>query len=405
MKKTLWAVLLCSAATVFAANSPSEIMLDDCSNAAVWQNKDKKYAAAAAVKDNTRDVIQITHPGMTLRRGLSGLSPIPERNAMNGVSLEIKGNGDDFHLPFSLVGYGSNRGWTYTAYLHIRGTEWRKYTLRWDQFTAGDGNPYWDFNMPGAFGPDGIDGLMFGDRWNIWYCNRKYPVRKVLVRNIKMVKDVPAKVQLVTTPGQRVKDVIAKMKAGKKVLIMCTGDSITAGTGVKDADLNRYGVKLQKKLREFYKNNNINVEVVAVGGARTYDLRVWSDRDYPGKRPDLVTIMIGYNDKSSRNSAAYYKESLSRAVNRILTASEGTPAILLLPPIPGRGPRYNMMNDYTDACIALAKERDLEYFELAPLFKKLPRATTFDSYFDDMAHPNADGHEFIASKLAEYLTR
>jgi lysophospholipase L1-like esterase len=205
-------------------------------------------------------------------------------------------------------------------------------------------------------------------------------------------------------PVKKVADVIARMKAGKKVSIICTGDSITAGTSIKDADLNRYGVKLQNKLRKAFNNNNIDVEVVAVGGARTFDLRVWAERDFGGKKPDLVTVMIGYNDKSSQSSPDYYYGSLSRAVDRILGVTEGSPAILLLPPIPGQGARYNMMDDYAEVRKKLARDRKLEFFEMAPAFKKLPLAT-FTSYFADMAHPNADGHEFIAQQITGYLTR
>ena len=143
--------------------------------------------------------------------------------------------------------------------------------------------------------------------------------------------------------------------------------------------------------------------MVAVGGARTFDLRVWAERDYAGKKPDLVTIMIGYNDKTETSSPEYYYRSLSRVIDRILYVTEGSPAILLLPPVPGQGSRYNMMDDYAESCKQLAIDRQIDFFEMAPAFKKLPEKT-FISYFNDMAHPNASGHEFMSQLLTDYFT-
>ena len=399
MKKFLCA---CALTALFfgAAQAADSVMLDDCSQNTGWtfNNKPVEFVADGAGK-----ALKVTVPGNTFRGKLSHVSGNWHLNNMKGISLEVKGDGSEFYFPLVLNGFGSNRGWKYTAYVHVKGSDWQTVTIGFDRFTGPSGSVYWDFGMPGTFGAGSIDGITFGDKWNITHCNRKLAKKSFLVRNIKLVSKVEPYV-MKSYPVKKVSDVIAKMKAGKKVSIICTGDSITAGTSVKDPDLNRYGVKLQKKLRKAFKNNNINVEVVAVGGARTFDLRVWAERDFAGKDVDLVTIMIGYNDKSSQSAPDYYYGSLSRAVDRILNVANGKPAILLLPPIPGQGARYNMMDDYAETCKRLARDRKLEYFEMAPAFKKLP-LETFTSYFADMAHPNADGHEFIAQQIAGYLAR
>ena len=399
MKKFLFAyvlsVLLCGTAA-----SADSVMLDDCSKNNGWAFNGKP---AEFVADGSGKALKVTVPGNTVRGKLSHVSGNWHLNRMKGISLEVKGDGSEFYFPLVLNGFGSNRGWKYTAYVLVRGKDWQKVTIGFDRFTGPSGSIYWDFGMPGTFGAGSIDGITFGDKWKITHCNRKQTKKTFLVRNIKLVSQVEPYV-MKSYPVKKVADVIARMKAGKKVSIICTGDSITAGSCVEDADLNRYGVKLQNKLRKAFNNNNIDVEVVAVGGARTFDLRVWAERDFGGKKPDLVTVMIGYNDKSSQSSPDYYYGSLSRAVDRILGVTEGSPAILLLPPIPGQGARYNMMDDYAETCKKLARDRKIEFFEMAPAFKKLPLAT-FTSYFADMAHPNADGHEFIAQQITGYLTR
>lgn len=399
MKKFLFAYVL-SALLCGTAAAADSVMLDDCSKNNGWSFNGKP---AEFVADGSGKALKVTVPGNTVRGKLSHVSGNWHLNKMKGISLEVKGDGSEFYFPLVLNGFGSNRGWKYTAYVLVRGKDWQKVTIGFDRFTGPSGSIYWDFGMPGTFGAGSIDGITFGDKWKITHCNRKLAAKTFLVRNIKLVSQVEPYV-MKSYPVKKVADVIARMKAGKKVSIICTGDSITAGTSVKDADLNRYGVKLQNKLRKAFNNNNIDVEVVAVGGARTFDLRVWAERDFEGKKPDLVTVMIGYNDKSSQSSPDYYYGSLSRAVDRILDVTEGSPAILLLPPIPGQGARYNMMDDYAETCKKLARDRKIEFFEMAPAFKKLPLAT-FTSYFADMAHPNADGHEFIAQQITGYLTR
>lgn len=391
---------LLAAMTVSSINLSASHLLDDCSDPANWQFN-KKPAKVVSFPEGK--ALQVDLPGKTERWKLSCVSGNFHLNNMKGISFEVKGNGEDFYAPVMIHGYGSNRGWDYTAYFQVKGKDWQTITIGFDRFTACNGNVYWDFNMPGTFGPGGIDGVSFGDRWYIGHCNRRLPKRTIYVRNIKMVSKVTPYISK-TYPLKKVKTAIDKMKSGQKVSIICTGDSITAGTGVKDPDVNRYGVKLQNKLRKAFNNNNIDVEVVAVGGAKTFDLRVWAERDFAGKKPDLVTILIGYNDKSSRCTPYYYYHSLSRAIDRILNVTEGSPAILLLPPIPGQGSRYNMLDDYAELCKKVAIYHRFDYFEMAPAFKKLP-PETFASYFKDMAHPNENGHEFIARLLTEYLTK
>jgi len=398
MKQSAFLTLV--AILIAASTLPASHLLDDCSKVGLWQTNRKP---AKIVADGNSKALQVTLPGSTRRAQLSHVSGNWHLNNMKGISLEVKGDGTDFYLPLIITGFGSNRNWHYTAYVPVKGSNWQTVTVGFDRFTAPNGSTYWDFNMPGTFGAGGIDAITFGDRWRIGHCNRRLKQRTVLVRNIKLVSKVET-YKNKSYPVKKVRSVIEKMKSGKKVSIICTGDSITAGTSVKNPDLNRYGVKLQAKLRKAFNNNNIDVEVVAVGGARTFDLRVWAERDFAGKKPDLVTIMIGYNDKSGTYSTDYYYQSLSRVVDRILNVTNGAPAVLLLPPIPGQGSRYNMLNDYAETCKKLAIDRKLDFFEMAPAFKKLP-LKTFSGYFADMAHPNADGHEFIAQLLAGYLTR
>ncbi|MHB9057171.1 MAG: SGNH/GDSL hydrolase family protein, partial [Paludibacteraceae bacterium] len=154
--------------------------------------------------------------------------------------------------------------------------------------------------------------------------------------------------------------------------------------------------------RTLYGNNRINVKTIAVGGASSYDLRTWGERDFLGEKPDLVTLLIGYNDKSAGLPVGLYHTSVSEYLDRVNSLTGGSAAFLLLSTIPGQGTRFTMMDDYADAIRSLARERNIAIYDLASDFKGLGTKGMTD-YFGDMAHPNDQGHEFIARKLVAYF--
>ena len=116
----------------------------------------------------------------------------------------------------------------------------------------------------------------------------------------------------------------------------------------------------------------------------------------------LVTILYGYNDKSGAHTKAYFKDSLNDYLDRIARKTGGKTAVLLLPTIPGMGPRFVMMDDFADAVRETAQARGLACFDLQKVFKAIGREKIND-LLADMAHPNAEGHRLIAEAIANVL--
>ena len=96
-------------------------------------------------------------------------------------------------------------------------------------------------------------------------------------------------------------------------------------------------------------------------------------------------------------------ESVRDYLRRVRSLTRGKTAFLVMPPIPGQGARYIMMDDYADIIRALPKQEDITVFDLAREFKAMPEKV-FSGYFSDMAHPNNAGHAFIAEKIAAFLS-
>ncbi|NOZ21141.1 MAG: hypothetical protein GXP25_08630 [Planctomycetes bacterium] len=377
------------------------VVLEDFETLAGWQARAKsaafKQADSAAVG---KGAIRVTLPGMVFKQ----LSKRPLEGSAawdryEGLSFWVKGDGSDL---FGSVAIGPRPAgyYSYVCYFPLKNTEWHKVTVAWEDLVPeGQYDPIGTY---GALPPSGITAVRFGSRWRIYFNNAKMPKHTYCIDQIQIEEKVEK-------PGPVPKprpfsEVVDLLKAKKKVHIVCMGDSITAGTGLADRDKERYAVRMQELLREWLGYDDIICESRAVGGARLTDARAWTPRDFVGEPPDLVTILYGYNDKSSAYTKDYFKRSLNDYIDRIARKTQGKTAILPLATIPGTGPRFVMMDDYADAVRETAKERGLACFDLQKVFKAIGR-DKIESYFHDQAHPNAEGHQIIADAIVTFLVK
>lgn len=316
-----------------------------------------------------------------------------------GVSFWVKGDGSN---QWGNISLGGRWGWTYTYYFPVKNTEWKKITVPFEEFTP-ESYVNQELGSRGALPPSGIDCIKIGDKWNIAHRNSKIPDFSYCVDQIELVEKVPQD----KDSGKKYKprkfsEVIDQLKNGKETTIFCLGDSITAGTGLSKPDEERYANVLQKELRKHFEKDNINVESRAVGGARTDHSIAWINRDFSDKTPDLVTYMIGYNNKSGAFSPDTFRKALENYIDRIAKKTKGKTAILLITTIPGLGPRFEMMDDYADIVREIGKEKNLPVCDMQKEFKKIGKVK-MDEYMRDMAHPNEKGHKIFADTLAKFI--
>ena len=315
-----------------------------------------------------------------------------------GVSFYVKGDGSDCWETVSLVHNGS---YTYNYFVPMKNTDWVKYTVAWRDFIP-EGQCGL-IGQPGGVPPCGITALRIGCRWRIWYDNATIPEHSIAISDIKL-EPVVARPTTQYRPAA-FDGVLAKLKNGEPLIIQFQGDSITAGTSLRDKVTERYSIKTEELLRKWLKNDKIKCVNRAVGGARTNDERAWLPRDFSGAVPDLVTLWIGYNDKSGCNTVAYYKQSVADYIDRVAEITSGRSAFLLITPGPGKGARFTMMDDYAQAIREIAAERNLPCLDVSKLLKAFGKRDFCDTYMADTAHPNAKGHEIVADALCEYLVK
>ncbi|MBT3378375.1 MAG: hypothetical protein HN742_34980 [Lentisphaerae bacterium] len=343
-----------------------------------------------------KGAIRVTLPGMaSLQLTRTYLPGSHAWDRYQGVSFWVKGDGSEQFGCLALQGR-----YAFVTYFPLSNTEWHKLTVPWSELVPeSQVDP---IGTPGSMPPSGINTIRFGSRWTIYHNNAKIPEHTFCIDQIQLEEEVaPAP----PVPAPRpFADVLELLKQRKPIRIQCMGDSITAGTGLGNRDMERYATLVQRDLRQWLGTDDIHCLSKAVGGARSTDARAWVPRDYVGEAPDLVTMWYGYNDKSGAFTRDYYKRSLKNCVDRVLRATAGKSAVLLFATGPGCGPRFVMLDDYAEAARELAEERGLPCFDVNRLLKGVGRDKIQD-FFCDMAHPNAEGHKLIADGLCEFLIK
>ncbi|MDD4871512.1 MAG: SGNH/GDSL hydrolase family protein [Kiritimatiellae bacterium] len=372
-------------------------VLEECDNATLW--KTNRAPATVVVAPDTKygsGAIKVTMPGEVTRTlSKSWVTNSAAWDRYEGVSFWVKGDGSDLFGCLALTGV-----YPYVVYFPLKNTEWQKFTFAWVEFAPEmQTSP---LGISAGMPVSGINAIRLGSRWNIYHNNRNIPAHSFCLDHIQFEERVPSPV---TAPLPRpFKEILDLLRANKPVNIQCMGDSITAGTGLPDKDNQRYAVLAQDLLRRWLNQPAITCVSKAVGGARTTDLRAWIPRDFNDTAPDLVTLWIGYNDKSGATTCEYFKQSVNDYIDRVCRVTKGRSAILLLATGPGCGPRFVMMDDYAEAVRELAGERKLPLLDIHRLLTALGREK-IEEYFGDMAHPNEKGHRFIADALCEFLVK
>ena len=269
-------------------------------------------------------------------------------------------------------------------------------------------NPVWSWNVGkingrGGLTPEGIDFLGIGNKWKIGYFNVPLAPHQYCIADVRLVEDVLTKYPNHDGKARAIQDVVKSMKEGKAVNVVSLGDSITAGARLRSPQTESYSAVMEKKLRAQFGNDRITVTAHAVGGATLIDLLNWLERDIGESPPDLITILIGTNDKSTGKSCASFMMQFNEYIGRLIAKTEGGSAILLINAVPGKYYRWDMMDDYADALKEVGGRRGLPVCDLYGAMRALGREKVA-SLLADLLHPNADGHQVIGGIVADFIT-
>ena len=384
-----------------APTSESSTWIETFDNTEGWERQGGARIEPASQAAVGSGAATFSMPG-TMTRKIKSPKPLANEaldEGYPGISFWAKGDGSDQFG--TLVLCGMHPQWfpfKYGYSVPLKDTNWKRYVVSWRDMIPEDAT--YPVGTPGGAPPSNLQFLKIGSKWTITHNNKPLPKFSFSIDHIQLESVVPDASPIPSL--QTIDTVRAKLTAKQPVSILCLGDSITAGTSLGNPDNERYAQVLERMLRERLGTDTVTVVSRAVGGAQGNDLRLWTERDFTGIEPDLTIIMFGYNDKTWGYPADYYGYVLSDYVDRIAAKTSGKTSVLLLPPIPGRGPRFVMMDDYAETARKIAAERGLALCDVNKVFKTFGREG-LNTYMADDAHPNAKGHVLMAQTIADVL--
>ncbi len=204
--------------------------------------------------------------------------------------------------------------------------------------------------------------------------------------------------------------------------ISLLGDSITYGSTV-NIGTEEYGSLLS--LQDYVtKVNNYGISGSTIGNNKNYNPFV-SRYTNISATSDVIFVFGGTNDYGSKNGqevklgkkgddtdTTFYGalEILMNGLENYYTDAD----VYFITPLQrknstwgypsGETSRYGFtVKDYRDAIIDMCETHGLKYIDFYNLEGMRLEDETFDSYFNDGLHPNAEGHKLIASKIDSVL--
>lgn len=352
-------------------------------------------ADTAAVGEGALTVTLAPKAKVTMPLATEVFSDVEALDQCNGIRLWLKGDGSD---GYGCVAFGSEGVFIYELWFPLKDTQWHQVTCRLDELVPM--TQAMPIGSPGGAPPSALGTITLGTRWYILWNNEPMPEYTFSIDNVELITDAPAAAP--APPAAPLSEALGRMKDKQPVVWYCMGDSITAGTGLPDKYNQQYAVVLQRLLRERLGYDGVRVESRAVGGARIWDARVWAPRDLAGDPPDIVSICYGYNDKSGAQTKEFFKYSLTDYTVRIRRLTGGHAAIVPITTLPGGHARFVMMDDYAEGVREVCAEQGLECLDLAGVIKPMGRVA-WEQYLGDRAHPNAGGHEWLATQMADWV--
>ena len=311
-----------------------------------------------------------------------------------GIAFKVRGDGSDEWGVISVQAGPQGGG---KVYFPLKNTEVVEYRVAFSDMAPNGDNTA----LPAAkYAAKDITGFKIGDIWAIGQNNYPRKPHSFKISDLRLLDDVrgkfvPGKFQPAPIDG-----VIAKMKAKQPVLILCVGDSITAGTSLRDREKDRYATVLQGLLRKHYGYDGITVRSVAVGGGHTHDSIAWLDRDLAQGKPDAATMLIGYNNRSAAQKKEVYAEQLMRWIEMFAMKTDGKAAVVLIPTVQGV-PRFFSQQDMAEAVYEIGKRYGLTVAPVDKAIAKIGPVEYKKTYLADSIHPNPEGHKLFAEVLLE----
>ena len=197
---------------------------------------------------------------------------------------------------------------------------------------------------------------------------------------------------------------------GRQPRIVCIGDSLTYGSGVRDTrEIDAWPAVLERELDGEYEvlNYGISGATAQEISDKPYDPNAW--KDAKKQKGQIYILMLGSNDTKPQNwNAERCAADLGKRVRSLKRISSVETVYLMIPP-----PVYKLhetdeyavynidgdvIRDELQGIVrACAEANGVELIDLYTLMEDQPE------YMVDGAHPNKEGNALIAEHIAQVI--
>lgn len=188
------------------------------------------------------------------------------------------------------------------------------------------------------------------------------------------------------------------------IRVACVGDSITAGSGLRDPGHEAWPAVLGQLLGAGYEVKNFGVSGATL--LKAGDKPYWKQAAFARAdafAPDIVVIALGTNDSKPKNWTAHRDEFASDAAALVahFTALPSKPRVWISLPPPIFSHVYNIDEPNAaairDILRTVAAAHHLPVIDLGPALKDQPKL------FRDGVHPLPEGAKVLAGAVAAAL--
>jgi acyl-CoA thioesterase I len=190
------------------------------------------------------------------------------------------------------------------------------------------------------------------------------------------------------------------LRNGNEVTIVCFGDSITAGYGVRKGFPYFWKEMLQKK----YPEAVIELINSGVSGDTTIDGLARLDLAVLFYQPDLVTINFGINDAVMGLGISEFKANLKKIIQCILEGAGSD--VLLLSSQPLETPNYDeLVLKYYRTIANVADEMKIGFVDVYMAWmERIKEGISLSTLIlSGLDHPNEAGYKIIAEALMKFF--
>lgn len=237
--------------------------------------------------------------------------------------------------------------------------------------------------------------------FHIWYCQ---------VKGVAFLVNIESKMSFGILALVFAMMLVAILGMEEK-LIICAGDSITYGSGVRSAarNISSYPARLQEMLRQgnngrwTVKNYGFRGAAATNKSRMSYETSLFFPeilRSYP----NYVIFMLGTNDMMFNISVATFREDYDYMLTEVSKMLSKPKILLMLPPwldlnYPTRAERFKYVKQdlYHKAIRNIANDRKLSLLNVYSIFENKPHL------FADGLHPNEEGYNLIAKIVIQAL--